>query len=185
LDRRCSRRAPCARLFFVRWRSLGRAFAAASLVSSAAIGCSAVPPLGSEFRSADTLAAAVLDAVGDKDRAALERLAIDEQEFRTHVWPDLPAARPERNLPFSYVWGDLHQKSVSQLLETLRRYGGARFHLRRVRFEGTTRYPRYVVHRAAVVDAVDASGVESSLRLCGSFLEKDGVWKVFSYVVDD
>ena len=46
-----------------------------------------------------------------RDRARLDALALSEQEFRDHVWPDLPAARPERNLPFSYVWGDLHQKS--------------------------------------------------------------------------
>ena len=26
---------------------------------------------------------------------------------------------------------------------------------------------------------------QPTLRVCGSFIEKDGVWKVFSYVVDD
>ena len=29
------------------------------------------------------------------------------------------------------------------------------------------------------------SGGSSELRVCGSFIEKDGVWKVFSYVVDE
>jgi hypothetical protein len=32
---------------------------------------------------------------------------------------------------------------------------------------------------------VDEAGAESRVRLCGSFLEKDGVWKVFSYVTDE
>jgi hypothetical protein len=30
----------------------------------------------------------------------------------------------------------------------------------------------------------DASGAPEVLRLCGSMIEKDGVWKVFSYVTD-
>ena len=159
----------------------------ALLVAACAVAsCSSVPPLDSEFRSAEALAAAVLDAIADGDRARLDRLALDEREFRDHVWPDLPAARPERNLPFSYVWGDLHQKSRAGLSTTLGQQAGKRYRLRRVRFAETTPYQHYVVHRDSTFDVVDASsGAEASLRLCGAFLEKDGVWKVFSYVVDD
>jgi len=156
-----------------------------ALATSAAMGCGSVPPLASDFRSSEALAAAVLDAMADGDRARLDRLALDEREFRDHVWPDLPAARPERNLPFSYVWGDLHQKSRAGLSTTLGQQAGKRYRLRRVRFVETTPYQHYVVHRDSTFDVVDASGAESSLRVCGAFLEKDGVWKVFSYVVDD
>jgi hypothetical protein len=31
----------------------------------------------------------------------------------------------------------------------------------------------------------DTAGQEQALRVCGSFIEKDGAWKVFSFVVDD
>ncbi len=57
---------------------------------------------------------------------ALRDLALNEIEFREQVWPELPAARPERNLPFSYVWGDLRQKSDANLERTLARHGGRR-----------------------------------------------------------
>jgi hypothetical protein len=155
------------------------------VAAGAAASCSSVPPLDSQFRTPDVLAAAVLDAVAANDRARLDRLALGEREFKDHVWPDLPAARPERNLPFSYVWGDLHQKSNNRLVTTLREHAGKRYSLRRVRFGDTTSYAHYRVHRDSVFDVVDASGIEASLRVCGSFLEKDGVWKVFSYAVDD
>ena len=79
-----------------------------------------MPPLANTSASPEALAAAVLDALARGDRARLDALALTEQEFRDHVWPDLPAARPERNLPFSYVWGDLHQKSNLSLAQTLR-----------------------------------------------------------------
>ena len=115
----------------------------------------------------------------------LEDLALTEREFRDHVWPDLPAARPERNLPFSYVWGDLHQKSNLRLSETLKTTRRQALPAQRHRFGGETPYAHYLVHRDSTFDVVDASGVAIALMVCGSFLEKDGVWKVFSYVVDD
>lgn len=128
---------------------------------------------------------AVLDALAHRDRPRLNALALSEQEFRAHVWPDLPAARPERNLPFSYVWGDLRQKSTLGLANVVAEHGGKRHLLQHVTFAGVTPYGHYTVHRDARLDVVDASGKSQSLRVCGSFLEKDGSWKVFSYAIND
>lgn len=103
-----------------------------------------------------------------------------------HVWPELPAARPERNLPFSFVWGDLRQKSEAGLQMTLGNHGGRQYTLTRVRFASqATRYSTYVVHRESVFLVRNVQGDQQELRVCGSILEKDGRWKVFSYVVDD
>jgi hypothetical protein len=143
-----------------------------------------VPALANAWPSPESLAAAVLDAFARSDRARLDALALNEQEFRDHVWPDLPAARPERNLPFSYVWGDLRQKSDISLSRTFAAQAGKRYTLRRVTFAGKTNYARYVVHRQARFEVTDADGTPTSLSVSGSFLEKDGAWKVFSYVVD-
>ena len=162
-----------------------RLFLLTALGLAAAAGCGSAPPLANAQPSADVLATALLDALARADRPRLEALALTAQEFRDHVWPDLPAARPERNLPFSYVWGDLHQKSNLRLSETLEQHGGKRYQLRGTRFGGETRYKNYLVHRGSTLDVVDAAGTAISLAVCGSFLEKDGVWKVFSYVVDD
>jgi hypothetical protein len=157
-----------------------------------ASGCSSpmplagVPaPLANAQASADGVARAVLDALARQDRATLDALALGEQEFKDHVWPDLPAARPERNLPLSYVWGDLHQKSRLALSETLERHGGRHYELQDVAFAGETKYAGYTVHRTATLHVRDDSGVASAIRVCGSMLEMDGAWKVFSYVVDE
>lgn len=158
------------------------AFIVAAIAWSCA--CNHEPELASEFGSPEALANAVIAGVAAKDRARLDAIAINEQEFREHVWPDLPAARPERNLPMSYVWADLHQKSSIALGATLARFEGKRFTLRRVEFSGETPYAHYRVHRDATFHVVDAGGVESSIRLCGSFIHKDGAWKVFSYVTE-
>jgi hypothetical protein len=157
---------------------------ASVLAIAASMACSRVPPLAHTHPSASSLAAAVLDALARSDRAALEALAVNESEFRDHVWPQLPAARPERNLPFSYVWGELHQKSGQGLSAAISREGGKRYELIDVRFDGDTDYRTYRVHRETTLRVRDDSGMELDLRVFGSMLEQRGVWKVFSYVVD-
>jgi hypothetical protein len=142
--------------------------------------------LGNAHPSSQALATAVLDGIARRDTTALRSLALNEQEFREHIWPELPASRPERNLPFSYVWGDLRQKSETSLTQTMARLGGRRYTLVTVRFAGeTTRYPSYTVYRETVLKVRDDQGIEADLRIFGSSLEKDDTWKVFSYVVDD
>jgi hypothetical protein len=127
----------------------------------------------------------VLDALARRDREALEALALNETEFRDHVWPQLPASRPQRNLPFFYVWGELRQKSAQALTGVMSREGGRRYELIAVRFASDSDYRTYRVHRDATFHVRDGTGAEVDLRVCGSMLEQDGSWKVFSYVIDD
>ncbi len=155
------------------------------LALTTSVACSRVPPLANTHPSPSSLATAVLDALTRRDRAALEALALNETEFRDHVWPQLPASRPERNLPFSYVWGELRQKSGQALTSLLSREGGRRYELIDIRFAADTDYRTYRVHREATFHVRDSTGMELDLRVCGSMLEQDGAWKVFSYVVDD
>jgi len=147
--------------------------------------CSRVPPLAVTEDTPEGVARAVLEAVASADRSQLDRLALNEMEFRDHVWPSLPAAREERNLPFSYVWGDLHQKSNASLGRILAHHGRRRYELVKVAFERTTDYGSYRVHRDSSFVIRTPSGATETVRLCGSMIEQDGAWKVFSYVVDD
>ncbi len=162
-----------------------RAFLLSSLPAVLLGSCrQPVPPLQNTYTSADALADALLRAVAARDSGRLQGMALSEQEFRDHVWPELPAARPERNMPFSYVWGDLRQKSELALSATLREFGGRTFVLRGVTFDEVTNYQTYRVHRQAVIEVADADGGARTLRLCGSMIEKDGAWKVFSFVTE-
>lgn len=149
-------------------------------------GCSRVPPLTNTSDTADALVTQVLAALAARDRTRLAALAIDETEFRDHVWKLLPASRPERNLPMSYVWGDLHQKSQASLSRTLAALGGQRATLVSVAFDGAPQpYGPLVIHEGTRLTVRMADGAEQQIRVCGSLAEMDGRWKVFSYVVDD
>ena len=169
----------------------GPVVAAALLVCVVAGGCSsgdrpsAPSPLHHTFASPDALSRAVLTALADGDTERLASLALSELEFRTVVWPELPASRPERGLPFDYVWGDLHQKSTNARRRLVARHGGRRYTLAAVEFRGeTTPYETYRVHREAILDLLDEEGNELTLPLFGSILERDGQFKLFSFVVD-
>ena len=150
-----------------------------------AAGDPPLAPLSHTFSSPEALSRAVLIALAANDVDTLRALPLDELEFRNAVWPDLPASRPERNVPFDYAWGDLHQKSSNALRRLVARYGGRRYQLAGVGFAGeTTGYRTYQVHRETVLDLLDEEGEEVRLALFGSILEREGEFKLFSYVVD-
>jgi hypothetical protein len=158
----------------------------AVLLTTCLLACGRSPSaLSNSHGSAESLARAVLSALERRDVSSLNTLALNEQEFSDHVWAELPAARPERNLPISFVWGDLHQKSDANLRQTIAKHGGSGYDLVSIRFGGSTDYRSYRVHRDSEVTVTDREGRKQDLRLFGSVLEKEGRFKVFSYVVDD
>jgi hypothetical protein len=143
-------------------------------------------PLANTFESAEALATALLGRLAARDSQAVAAMALTEAEFRDHVWPELPASLPERNVPFEYAWGQMKQRSDASLAGILGRYGGRTLTLRAVAFTGeTTTYRTFVVRRDSEIVAADETGREWILRLFGSMLVKDGRHKVFSFVVDD
>ena len=147
---------------------------------------STVAPLSNTFDSPEALARAVLERLERKDLPGLRELPLSEAEFRVYVWPELPSSRPERNLPFDYVWGQMKQRSDGDLGNTFARYGGKPLKLVRTRFTGeTTQYQSFAVMREGEVIAADDAGKELVLRLYGSAMVKDGRYKLFSFVVDD
>lgn len=155
----------------------------------AAAGCAQDPPktpLAHTFDSPEAAGAAVLAALQRRDAVALEALALTEQEFREHVWPELPVSRPERNMPFDYVWGQTAQRSADSLRQTMAKYEGQRFDLLGVEFDGeTTDYPSFSVSRETVLLVRNAAGEEERLRVFGSLLRQGGRYKIYSYVIAD
>ena len=146
----------------------------------------ALPPLSNTFDSTEALARVFLDALYLKDVDALKQLGLSEEEFRLHVWPELPVSQLEKPLPFEYGWNDLHQKSMNSLSRTYAAYGGRKLTFLRVEFEDeTTDYETFKVHRDARVIVFDEERQkEVRLDLFGSIMEKDGRFKLFSHVTD-
>lgn len=163
---------------------------AASVVVTASVvmagGCTrTATTLEGTLDSPDAVVQDLVTALEHGDEGRLAALALDDREFREVVWPELPASRPERNLPADFVWNDLAQKSRNSLRQTLARHAGSRLEVVRVEFAGeATPYPSFTVHRRSRVIVRTADGREAPLTLFGSLIEQRGRYKVFSYAVD-
>jgi len=172
----------------------GRASVAAGAIVALAIVLGATseirpgrpaPPLAQTFDSAEAAASAVLRALAARDIGTLRDLTVTEHEFREIVWPELPSSRPEVNLPVAYAWGTLAQNSQGSLASTIATHGGRRYTLVNVRVTGrSTPYDTFTVHRDVALDVTDEAGVGRQIRVFGSLLEREGRWKIFSYVTD-
>jgi len=144
-----------------------------------------VDALSDTYDSVYSLAEEILQAIHDGDQQRLMQLRVGRGEFRWLVWPKLPASRPERNLPWAFVYTDLDQKSLNAMRRTVSRYQGKTLQLVRVEFKDeTTDYGAYKVHRDARCVVQDETGEVTTLDLFGSVIEMNGRFKAFSYVVD-
>jgi hypothetical protein len=172
---------PGASAFF---RCLVPALVAASLLSAGGCGILRLQ-LQHTSGSPKAVAEAVVAALDGRDVAALERLSVNELEFRRVVWPRQPAARPERNIPWKYAWRDLAAKSRLQLRARVAEWQPAAVTVVEVGFDGeTTDYGTYRVMRRSRVTLRDKEGRLTTGRLFGSVIEQRGHFKVFSYVAD-
>jgi hypothetical protein len=169
-------------------RRWGRGLSVALLATILAVaaGCGRSPALDWGLDSPRAVAEAVVAALDARDVRALERLSVNEHEFRQVVWPRQPAARPERNIPWEYAWRSLAARSRHQLRGRLSEWAsGQRFTVDGVTFAGeTTDYGAYRVHRRSVVTLRDTAGRLETARVFGSVIEQGGRYRVFSYVVD-
>lgn len=160
-------------------------FVAVLLVAALALGAcgGGGPRFDQTFDSPRALAAAVLAGLEARDRAALERLALSEEEFREQVFPEMPAWG---KIPMEYVWGDLRQKSENQLAGVLDALGGKAFTVEEVLFDGgATAYETFVVHRKPrLVVRERSSGEKRDIAIFGSVIEHEGRYKLFSYVIN-
>jgi hypothetical protein len=159
----------------------------AGLLATAALfaSCAEEVRLSNARESPEAVAAAVVAGLAARDAPGLRALALTEAEFRDIVWPRLPASRPERNLPWDYVWNDLRAKSDAHLGELVTRWEDRGEDVVAVTFRGeSTDYGPFRVHRESVVSLRARDGDPRSTRLFGSVIEMQGRFKVFSYVVD-
>lgn len=143
------------------------------------------PGLANTHASVEDLARAFLEGLERDNFDAVRALGLTREEFAWHVWPELPSSIPERNLSLDWVWGDMNGKSLRSLRRTVAAWGGRELELVRVEFAGeTTGYHTFAVHRDARLVVQDEEGRVGRLDLFGSVMEKDGRYRLFSFVTD-
>lgn len=150
-------------------------------------GCSAAPAaivFTPSYDSKDAAVTAFLQALAARDRDTLLAQAVSQNEFLKHIWPALPASRPDVGMPADRAWADQAQRNVNFLSQTLSDHGGRRYELVAASFDGSpTTYGSFTIHPKTTLDIRDEFGVRE-VRLFGSMIESGGRWKIYSFVVD-
>jgi hypothetical protein len=132
--------------------------------------------------SIQNLAEEVLEAVESNDPDALLKLRINEREFKKYLWPEFPASDPKMNVPFSFAWGNLDQKSEKGARRALSQYGGNAYRFETIYFqEKTEEYSGFKLYSQSVIVAKDNDGNLHELQFCGSIVERNGEYKFLSY----
>jgi hypothetical protein len=157
-----------------------------ALALVAAASCrETAPPLTNVAPTKEAAAQAVVDALAARDRARLEALAISETEFKSYIWPKLPASDPKVGMPVDYLWADTSSKSRGYLAQTLAAHGGEQWTIADVAFEAApTDYGSFRIHPGTRLSLRGPSGQHTERRLFGSMAETEAGWKVYSYIVD-
>ncbi len=135
------------------------------------------------FPTAEAAAREALARLQAEDREGLLALAMGETEFRNVVYPRLPASRPERNTSAGFIWGQHEMRHLDDFDRTFRRFRGQQWELVELDFTGeTTDYGEFRVHRGSRLTVRSPDGTERTVRLFGSMLERDGEFRIYSFI---
>ena len=155
------------------------------LLCGTAACASAPPPLTHAADSPEALGRAVVERLAARDTEGLRQLMLTRDEFETHVWPHLPASRPETNMPMSFVWNRLQQQSEGHLAQVVARHGGQPMTFVGIATTGdSSAYGAVHVDRESTLTVRTAAGAVEEVRLFGSIVRQGSRYKVFSYVTD-
>lgn len=158
-----------------------------ALVCVGAAGCSAAPTafsLSPSYESKDAAATAFLDALWTRNRDVLATQVVNQTEFLRHIWPQLPASRPDVGMPADRAWAEQSQRNAAYLTQTLAEHGGQRYALVAVSFGApATPYGTFTIHPEATLMIRDVGGVRE-VQVFGSMIESGGRWKIYSLTVD-
>jgi hypothetical protein len=133
------------------------------------------------FGSPEAMARAVVEAVREEDRAALESFLVTAAEHRELLWESLPERRA---MPFGYARSLNERNTRKAIARVLERYGGMSLELVSLRFAGEPEtYESFTLHRGAEVAVRDReSGEEGTIPVLDVVVEMDGGWKPMHYV---
>jgi hypothetical protein len=144
-----------------------------------------VAPISDQFffaaPSAESIASAVVSAVRENSESRLRGLMIRFEEFETILWPEFPASRPASNVTAADAWGNLQGHAWGGMHDGLSEWGGADLRFHRLEAEGVKRYANFNLVEGVLIHAVDTDGREVVLDFAPSFVERDGLWKVYVY----
>lgn len=146
---------------------------------------SAGPTLSGGRESVDALISAGLDALAQRDTAALRSLAVTREEFERVILPTMgekyPAARDTSTQAREFIADNHFRSSDKALRRALNDVAGVPLELKGVDFKEKSSFTNYILHEGTLVHARAADGVEKDIIVFGSVIEQGGVFKLLGF----
>jgi len=141
--------------------------------------------LSNSFSSRAELLDKFLEALRAKDAAALNRLRVTEDEYRSFFIPASVKEGAELQLPSErtskFYWDLLNTKSLYTADAMLRGFGGRTYTLKGVEYDkGPKTYAFYRADRATVLNVEDEEGKSQEIKV-GSIVDVNGQFKFMSF----
>ncbi|MCB0710956.1 MAG: hypothetical protein KDD67_01360 [Ignavibacteriae bacterium] len=143
-------------------------------------------PLSGGKPSVEELVEAGLKGLNEKDTATLLTMMISREEYDSIIYPELgkywSGARDMRETITQWQRTNHFGSAEKGLRRLLRDYGGKSFKLAAVEFQDSTQtYPSYTIYQRPIVAAIDDHNKKGQIKNFGSIIEKNGVFKFFSF----
>jgi hypothetical protein len=141
-----------------------------------------VARLEGSYESRDSLVAAFVKALGDRDTAALASMAVTPAEFGYLYYPTTPQSLPPYDLEPGLMWHLLRERSERGIRRALAVYGGQRLQLLSHDCgEGSSREGENTLMGPCVLRVRNTPGKSTSVRLLSQIIERGGRYKILSY----
>ncbi|MBM3318735.1 MAG: hypothetical protein FJY75_12865 [Candidatus Eisenbacteria bacterium] len=139
-------------------------------------------PFSGGARTATNLAKIVLDALALEEAETLQLIRLTFPEFRDICWPEFPQSRPATNIEAEDAWGFLNRSSVTGISRGLSDWGGRAYEFIGLDIgEGFSRYAHFNLYKGVRIRARDEAGRIVEIPIARTFIERDGVWKIYGY----
>jgi hypothetical protein len=128
-----------------------------------------------------------VDALSVHDRAAIERLRVDENEYRRLIVPgSVKPGQPPQTIPdqkLDYFWKRNATLDLYTLDGLLASFPAEKYDVEGIEVHRVEQLAWYTVHRDPIIHLRSKAGVAVDLQL-GSIAEHDGRFKFISYQSD-
>jgi hypothetical protein len=146
-----------------------------------------VVALSNGATSPDELVSRLLAALAVNDRTGIERLRVDENEYRRLIMPgSVQPGSPPQLMPENkskYFWQRHDTLSLYSLAGILKGYAGQSFRLKRIDYPRVEQFAWYSAYRDPIAHLETEAGETVDLPL-GSIAEYRGRYKFISYHFD-
>lgn len=159
-------------------------FAMSVFLITVGLSGSVHPSMAQSNGSVEDVIRQAVSALAANDQPALNKLSIDQSEFKKYVWPRLAAQMSGSNTSADKYYPTYQKVSQVGITEANTTLAGKKWEVVKVTTEAAQKRGKgYQLFSSPLITLRDESGQEKTMRLIGGLLERDGAYKVTSYYV--